>query len=238
MFEWILNLIFPRKCVFCRRIPAVKEFHEKDVLICKHCAELYEGSGFAVGQTVVGPGKVFVDGIYTAFEYNDAVRNAMLRFKFSGYDFYAKTFAYGLMKVIRDDFSKAGLFAANEKFDVIVPVPLSDKRLKERGYNQAELIGEELSLMVGVPMCVAALVKVKEIPKQSRSKGEERLDNVRGAFGLTEGTISVERVGGKRVLLLDDVLTTGSTLGECAKMLYEAGAAKVYCATVAMARRK
>lgn len=238
MFEWVLNLIFPQKCVFCRRIPSVKEFPEKDVLICKRCAELYKESEFAVGQTVIGPGKVFVDGIYTAFEYNDAVRNAMLRFKFSGYDFYAKSFAYGLMKVICDDFRKDGLATANEKFDVIVPVPLSDKRLKERGYNQAELIGKELSLMVGVPMCVCALVKVKEIPKQSKSKGEERLDNVRGAFGLAEDAISVERVGGKRILLLDDVLTTGSTLGECAKMLYKAGATKVYCATVAMARRK
>jgi len=225
MFEWILDLIFPRKCVFCRRIPAAKEFPEKDVLICRHCLEKYGGNSLAVGQTVIGPGKVLVDGIYTALEYSDAVRNAMLRFKFNGYDFYAKTFAYSLMKAVEP-----------EMVDVIVPVPLSGKRLRERGYNQAELIGKELSAMTGLPMCTEALVKVKEIPRQSQSKGEERLENVKGAFGLADSAVA--DVAGKRVLLLDDVLTTGSTLGECAKMLYEAGATKVYCATVTMARRK
>lgn len=233
MLEWILNLVFPRKCVFCRRIPSLKEFPEKGVWICKHCAKLYENNGFHVGETVLGSGKIAVDGIYTAFEYDERVRDAVLRFKFGGNVFYAKTFAYGLANEIMLGLKAVGVTFASEKFDVIVPVPLSEKRLDERGYNQAELIGVELSEFLSVPLCADGMTKVKDIPKQSKSRGEERLENVRNAFRANNN-----KVAGKRVLLLDDVLTTGSTLGECARVLYDAGAAKVFCATVAMARRK
>ena len=120
-----------------------------------------------------------------------------------------------------------------EGFDVLTWVPVSRLRKFFRGYDQVELlansVGQELE-MIPVPL----LKKIRNNRQQSRIKGEaERRANVLGAFGVTDA----EAIRGKRILLLDDIVTTGATASECARVLLTAGAKEVYCAAVAAARK-
>lgn len=105
---------------------------------------------------------------------------------------------------------------------LIMPVPIHDVRRRERGFNQAELLGRELSTPLGVPMVVGALRRIRPTAPQSGLRMRERWDNPKGAFAVTNA------VAGKWVLLVDDVMTTGATLGECARVCRESGAERVY----------
>lgn len=112
---------------------------------------------------------------------------------------------------------------------ILVPVPLAPKRLAARGYNQAERLAAALSALTGHPVADAALARRRETPTQTALTPEERRVNVSGAF-------AGEGVKGRRAVLVDDVLTTGATLGACAEALIAAGAAKVEAVTFARAR--
>ncbi len=120
---------------------------------------------------------------------------------------------------------RQGNFAA----DVIIPVPLHAERLAERGYNQSALLARIVSREVGVPIDEAALVRAKATQQQAMLKAVERRENVRDAFAC-RGDVS-----GKRVVLVDDVCTTGSTLEACAAALRDSGAASVWAFTLARA---
>ena len=103
--------------------------------------------------------------------------------------------------------------------DALVPVPLHPARLRQRGYNQAEILAREVSLHTGVPLCEAALFRRKNLGTQVRRTREERLQAMAHVFSASETV-----VGGKRLLLIDDVLTTGATADACLQALQQAGA--------------
>ena len=113
--------------------------------------------------------------------------------------------------------------------DVIIPVPLHRKRLRQRGFNQSQLIGEVLKKRWKVPLEVANLRRIRWTEPQTTLDAKGRVSNVAGAFAVKDP----RTVEGKRVLLVDDVFTTGSTIRECAEALREAGAAAVFAVTVA-----
>jgi ComF family protein len=114
--------------------------------------------------------------------------------------------------------------------DVVVPVPLSGRRKRERGYNQAELLARETARMLGLPLSVA-LHRKRQIETQARTaNAEQRRQNVAGAFEM--GRLG-EEVQGQHVLLIDDVATTGATLNACAAMLLSSDAAGVFGLTLA-----
>ncbi len=115
--------------------------------------------------------------------------------------------------------------------DVVVPVPLDRGRLRERGYNQAELIAKPLARLLGIPFRYYLLVRTKPRPNQLRLTRRERWETVRGAYA-THQTAQVDNL---RVLLVDDVFTTGATLDSCSRALKAAGAARVVGLTVARA---
>jgi ComF family protein len=114
---------------------------------------------------------------------------------------------------------------------ILVPVPLHARRRRERGFNQAEALASELGRLIGRPVEKRALRRVADIPPQTTMGKDDRRRNVRGAFRVARP----ERVRGRIVVLVDDVFTTGSTLGECARELRRAGAADVRALTVARA---
>lgn len=117
----------------------------------------------------------------------------------------------------------------NERFDFLESVPLSKKRLRERGFNQSELLAKSLSLRTGIPLS-GALVKMRETPDQTRVDSyEERQGNVKDAFAVKDGDV----MRGKSILLIDDVYTTGATVNECAAALKRGGAYQVCVLTLA-----
>ncbi len=125
--------------------------------------------------------------------------------------------------VVRDP----ALFAA----DAVVPVPLDPGRRRERGYNQAELIARPLARLLGIPFRSYLLVRTRPRPDKLRLTRRERWETVRGAYATRQG-VQVDKL---RVILVDDVFTTGATLDACSQALRRAGAARVACLTVARA---
>ena len=122
-------------------------------------------------------------------------------------------------------------FVASRGADLLLPVPLHRRRLWERGFNQAVLLGRPLAKLWNVPLVVDNLRRVRWTEPQVTLSAAERELNVRGAFALADSVA----VKGRRILLLDDVYTTGSTVIECSKVLRKGGAAEVYVITVARA---
>jgi ComF family protein len=113
-----------------------------------------------------------------------------------------------------------------KRIDVIVPVPLHRSRIRARGYNQSQLLADELGNLFGIPVVSKVLVRTRATQSQTRLTAQQRQQNVAGAFAVFES----EAVRSKRILLVDDVVTTGCTVNECAKTLRKAGARDVQAA--------
>lgn len=118
-------------------------------------------------------------------------------------------------------------------FDAILPVPLFPARLKARGFNQSSMLAKGLGKLAAAPVDIDSLVRIRDVPPQVGLSREERVANVRGAFSVRAGR--EVRVAGKNLILVDDVMTTGATLAECARGLIAAGASSVSALTVARA---
>lgn len=154
--------------------------------------------------------------------YEGPLKAAVLRLKFGGERWLARPLGELLAELART-------FPAERP--VLVPVPLSRGRLRERGYNQAALLAREMSRALGWPL-VEALMKIKEAPPQERLTAKERLSAPVGSFAPAVGLAS-----GSEVVLVDDVITTGATASECARALLGAGARAVFVAAAAGPRR-
>ena len=120
-----------------------------------------------------------------------------------------------------------------KKFDILVPVPLHKWRLYERGYNQALLLCRGLSMSWGIPINYKDLIRSRWTEPQIKLSPKERIKNVSGAFEVSKRGISDGAFDGKRILLVDDVYTTGATASECARILKGAGARYVGVLTLA-----
>ena len=214
VFSGLLDLFFPPRCVFCRRF--VKNSRE---LICPDCRTSlpYTRAG---GEQHGDHFSICVAPLY----YEGEVRDSLLRYKFHDATGYADAYAELLADCIRQNL--AG------RYDLISWVPLSKKRLKERGYDQAMLLALSTALRLD-DVAVSTLKKIRDVEKQSTVGSEEkRRANIAGAYAVED----TELIVGKRILLIDDIVTTGSTLSECAATLKETGAAEVLCAAVARGR--
>ena len=209
-----LDLLFPPRCVFCRRF-----VEHGSGLICPDCEKHlpYTGNG---GERHGDFFSVCIAPLY----YEKDVRKSLHRYKFGGASSYAETYGPLLADSVRRNLTG--------EYDIISWVPVSRKRLRERGYDQARLLAEAAARALDTE-AVRTLQKIRDTEKQSTiGSAEKRRANIAGAYRVPEP----ERVMGKRVLLIDDIVTTCSTLSECAGTLKRAGAEKVLCA--ALARRR
>ena len=154
--------------------------------------------------------------------YDDALSSAVVLLKYEGVRRLGDWFAARLAELARQH-------AEDWRVDLVVPVPLHADRLRERGYNQAELIAKPLAKKLGLRFGSYLLVRTKPRPAQLILSRTERWTSVRGAYVTRQGA----RVDNLRILLVDDVLTTGATLDACSRALRKAGAAAVFALTVA-----
>lgn len=208
----LLDLIFPPRCVFCGKF-----LHSHETGICSTCKITLP---FAEGPAVRRSGDFF-DFCIAPLYYKDDVRRSVLRFKFRGATGNASVYAGILSDCIREEISG--------KYDIISWVPISKKREKTRGYDQSMLLALATALELG-DVAVETLRKTTDTPAQSSLSGaEKRRANVAGVYEVKDP----ELIAGKRILLIDDVMTTGSTLSECARTLLMAGAESVLCAALA-----
>lgn len=162
-------------------------------------------------------------GCWSALEYRDAVRECVHRLKFSPVPAYGQPL--GLLA------AQCALDHPEISPDCITWVPLSRKRLKERGFDQARLLAEAMGKELKLPV-EAMLVKTRQTQRQSRiTDYAQRKANVLGAYEVS----TKSAVLGKRILLVDDVVTSGATLSACARVLKQAGAEEIWCVTLAQA---
>ena len=209
----ILDFFFPRRCPFCGAV-AGKE------LLCKKCLRSLPFTGeHAVREGTFGR-------CAAPLYYEDRVREAILQFKFKAKLGGLSCFGMLMAECAAEHYSGA--------FDAITWVPVSKKRLKKRGFDQTRYLTGSMCVDWHVAP-IETLRKVTDNPPQSTLETEEQ----RRAYvlGVYEA-VNAEQFRGKRLLLVDDILTTGATLSECVRVLKEAGAGEVMCLTLAMSREK
>ena len=210
--KWLLDLIYPPKCVICGKLLAPDETD-----VCKACV-----IDLPVNAAPVEPGE-FYSACCAPFRYEGTLRASVLRFKFGGRVNYARFYADYLAASVQSQLSG--------EFDLITWVPISELRRMERGFDQTRLIARELGKRLGMTP-IRTLRKFKHNQRQSRMADvSARRGNVKGVYRV----VRKERFAGKRVLLIDDIVTTGATLSECSYMLRLGGAKRVVAAAVAKA---
>jgi competence protein ComFC len=209
----LLDLLFPPACFGC---------HRRGEWLCADCRRDLPRLG-PDGALRAGVGGLAAS--WSAYAFDGALRGAIHRLKYAG----ARHYAEPLGELLADSWVFGEM--AGARADVVVPVPLHPRRESERGYNQSLLLARELGADRCLPVDDRALQRTRDTASQTRLSAAKRRENVAGAFQAERG-----RVAGRRVLLVDDVQTTGSTLAECAAALRRAGATEVWAVTVARAR--
>ena len=163
----------------------------------------------------------FDEHIYL-FKYEEIIRKLILNYKFNEKDYIYKVF----IQILKNN---KKIYCKMKKYDIIIPVPISKKRLKTRGFNQSALIGRNIADFLDVEYNVNVLVKIKNNNTQSSLNKEEREQNVKGVYSIIKSFL----IKDKSILLVDDIYTTGSTVNECSKILKQNGAKRIGIFTVA-----
>ncbi len=223
----VTELVYPRRCPVCDE-PA--PYGEK---ICLSCMKKLKALRYPwcekCGKKLNSESRICTDcekrphsfvRCRSVFEY-PCISSAVYRFKYLGRREYAAFFAESSVKVLGD-------YIEGLNPDMITCVPLSNAKMLKRGYNQAGDYAEELSKLINVPFCEAAVKRVRNTAPMKLLSPAERQKNLKNAFKSGQNVVK-----SKRILLVDDIYTTGATMDACARVLLEAGAESVYCMTLA-----
>lgn len=207
---WLCDLLYPPKCMLCGRL-----LRDSEAVLCGRCGhELPEWDN--APRRVPG-----YERCAAAFVYEEPIRGSILRFKFHGMQTYAVQFARWMAVRVRGELRTS--------FDFVTWTPCSRRRRWSRGFDQAELLAKALARELDLE-ARPTLEKFRHRPPQSKTKtAAKRRANVQGAYRLLPGA----DVRGRTVLVVDDILTTGATLGECGRILRQAGVKDLYAAVIA-----
>jgi ComF family protein len=238
--NFLLDLFFPKFCLGCQK---------EGLYLCDDCRSLLDISEFnyCLCESHGQPKRLLpnsnnskcqkcqdkkLSGLYFALPYKENTLAQKLIYNFK-YKPYLKDLAPTLASILIEHF-----ILTNKNTDdfwensILVPVPLHIKKSRERGYNQSEELAKELSKIINIPVATDVLIKIKETKAQAESKREERIKNLQSAFAVKPAFAS-ELQRGKKVFLVDDVYTTGSTMQECASVLLNAGVKSVWGIVIA-----
>ncbi len=211
ILDFFLNLIYPDVCGFCDNI-------DKNSL-CDKCLE--EMNDYLKYNEIIKINAPFDKLIYLA-NYEGEFRDKILSYKFSDKPYMYKTFAKIILK-------NEKIYRIIQSYDIIISVPIHKKRKNERGYNQSELIAKEIAKNVKELKYEKILKKIVNNERQSQLSKTKRIQNVKNAYDMQQGKI----IEGKKVILFDDIYTTGSTVNECSKILKANKAKEVLVLTLA-----
>ena len=203
----ILDWLFPERCLVCRK---------GEALICSSCLR-----SIPVAERPTEP------WIHPVFDYrNETIKRAVWLFKYKGRRQLAGLVAPLLYELLLEEMADLKAFH-NFADPVLIPIPMSPKKIRTRGYNQAEILARELAALgedLNLELFSDVLLKIKETPSQAKTKNKkERLENLKDSFSIK----NPEKIQGRNVILVDDIITTGATLNEARKVLKNAGARKI-----------
>lgn len=213
LIDGLLDLVYPTRCILCR-----ERISPGRPRICDRCQRITPS---AEGGSKTGD---FYSACVSALYYEGAARDAILRYKFQGTRAYAPAFGELVAERVYAEL--------DGRYDILSWVPLSPDRLRERGYDQTRLIAENAAGRLCREL-VPTLKKRRGVHPQSLAGDKaRRRENITGAFTVLDPALIADR----KILIIDDIVTTGATLSECAKTLLLAGADEVMCATLARTR--
>lgn len=204
--NYAINIFYPNVCGICNKLS------KSD--ICPKCM-------FKLNEDKECKKHIYLTRNFTThmyiFRYSEIIRKNLINYKFADQAYHYKSFANFMI----NDRKICGFI---KKYDIIIPVPISKKRNKQRGYNQSELIIKEFAKKVkDIQVSTDILFKIKNTLPQSKLNKQQRKYNLENAYEVRKSGM----INNKKILLFDDIFTTGSTVEECSKMLKKAGASEV-----------
>ena len=233
-----INTLLPPRCLKCGKVLSLQnglcadcfnKIHFISEPICHRCGRpftsemhLKSGAKHICGSCLKEKHPLFTIR-RSAFMYDDESKNLILDFKFKDKTFYAQTLANMMLIAGKD------IWAENP--NLIMPVPIHRLRLLKRRYNQSAVLVKYLSAKTGIAADYETLVRHENTVPQVQLSGQARRKNLQKAFAVA----APDKIKGRKIVIIDDVETTGSTLNECAKVLKKAGAAEIYALTAARA---
>ncbi len=210
LYEFVLNSFFPVRCPYCDIVIDPQRY------ACGECSKNFPEI----------PITTYIEGgirCVAPFLYKDSYAEAVKRFKFNSRAQYAKAFAFALVNAL-------GSSGVDLNFDYITCVPMHKEQRIKRGYNQSQLLARHCAELMQT-VYIDALEKFRQNQVQHTLSGAERRKNVKGVYRA----LNKEKLKDKRVLIIDDIVTTGSTLAECTKILSKSGCGEICCAVVCCA---
>lgn len=225
----LLNFLYPKFCLICGKESTYlcpDCFSKIEILkapICPYCnSRSFDG-------TICKKHKKKIKGIISAVSYeNENIKKFVNAFKYQFIKELSKDSAFLILKFLKENPEVE--FFKNPLGFLIIPIPLHKRRIQWRGFNQAEEIAKELSPLLKIPMDAKIMIRKKYTKPQALLKGKSRTENIKGAFKIKKDKLSY--IQKKKIILLDDVTTTLSTLEEAAKILKENGVKEVWGLTL------
>lgn len=211
MINKILEIIFPNVCGICGKI----DKHN----LCPQCK--IKLKKLIKANITKMSNKNFTNHAYL-FTYGGIIREKIIKYKFKDSAYLYKTFA----EIIIKNKKMCGFI---KNYDIIIPVPIHKKRYKERGYNQSELLASEIAKTLNISIEKRVLIKNVNNTPQSKLSKIERKNNANGVYKI----INAQKIKNKKIIIIDDIYTTGSTANECSKLLKQAGASEIAVFTIA-----
>lgn len=208
----LLDIIYPPVCGICDKI------NKKS--LCKKCE--IKIKPYQINEIKKIKNKSF-DYQIKILKYENIIRDKIIDYKFNEKAYLYKTFAKIILK-------NKKIYGFLKKYDIIMCVPMHIKKKMLRGYNQSELIAKELAKKLQIEKQFNNLIKIKDTKKQSTLTKEQRKTNLKNAFQIKD----IEKVKNKKVILFDDIYTTGSTVEECSKVLKRVGVSSIAVVTLAI----
>jgi len=234
---FLMSIIFPRTCASCgETLPfngknnicnsCFDGFEKNKGLICKRCSAPLKDGGAHCYDCKDGK-NIYFEVLKAPYVYQDKIKKVIKKFKYSDRTFLAADFACSMSKlIIKEEWCK--------DIDIIIPVPLHFIKQFRRGYNQSFLLAKHIGRYLNKPVCKDILFRKKNTKAQFGLGRQEREKNLENNFVLSDKY--ADFIKGKKVLLVDDVATTCTTINQCSKILKKSKAKKVYAVTIARAK--